>query len=301
MKIFLTGATGFIGKFVLDILVRNHHEVLALVRKEPDLLALESSSVNYLQGDLVDFERLKPQIKSFNPHVVIHLAWERIPDFSADICQSNLSQSIALIDFLTEQTQCQKIVFAGSCFEYGLMQGACRESMHREPSSFFTWAKLSLLNYTALRCQQKNIKWVWMRIFYVYGPGQRKQSLIPTLIDSFLSHEMPTINNPFNANDFIYVQDVAQGFYQATVADIPSGIYNLGTGDATCVIDICELVEKQIHSSAQLSQRVRNSSLAKQTVNFWADMKKTQEALNWTPKISLEEGIANCIKALEHV
>lgn len=301
MKIFLTGATGFIGKFVLDILVRNHHEVLALVRNKPDLSALERSSVNYLQGDLADLERIKPQIKSFNPQVVIHLAWERIPDFSADICQSNLSQSMALIDFLTEQTQCQKIVFAGSCFEYGATQGDCRESMHSEPSSFFTWAKLSLLNYTALRCQQKNIKWVWMRIFYVYGPGQRKQSLIPTLIDSFLNHQMPTINNPFNANDFIYVQDVAQGFYQATVADILSGIYNLGTGDATCVIDICEIVERQIHSLSLLSSKVRNSSLAKQTVNFWADMKKTQEALNWTPKISLEEGIANCIKALEHV
>ena len=301
MKILVTGATGFIGRPVLDLLTRNDHQVLALVRPPHDVAGIENSSVRCLRGDLADLASLKPEIRSFDPEAVIHLAWQGIPDFSPSLCQLNLSQSIALIDLLIKETRCQKIVMSGSCYEYGRSQGPCEESQLTAPASFFTLAKSSLYQYASLRCQEKKISCVWMRPFYVYGPGQRKKSLIPTLIDAFSNQTAPGINNPFNANDFIYVEDVAEGFCRAAGTDVPSGIYNLGSGHATSVIDICELVEQQTSGPTGFTQQIRRASSAQSSVNFWADMRKVQKIFGWTPSVPMDEGIRRSISALERV
>ena len=71
-----------------------------------------------LFGTLEDLEFIKPQIKMFNPDVVIHLAWFGIPDFSERNSLVNLNLSINLLEFIIDETQCKKVIISGSCFEY---------------------------------------------------------------------------------------------------------------------------------------------------------------------------------------
>lgn len=295
MKIFITGATGFIGRHVMGQIQAAGHDILASTL-EKDADEGNSKGIKWIYGNLRNLDHLKPAIKYFNPDIVIHLAWQGIPDYSEVISTINLNNSIQLLDFILEETNCQKIIVSGSCFEYGKKKGACKESDRVKINSFFSWAKYSLYQYLSLKCKRKSVDLVWFRIFYVYGPGQRGGSLIPTLVQALINGKTPDIRSPLNKNDFIYVEDVSRAFRLAADMKIKSGIYNLGYGTSNRVYDICKIAENRLISSIQISRDILRDSSKEQSVNFWANMNKTTSALNWAPKTTFEQGIANYIK-----
>lgn len=290
MKVFITGATGFVGKHVMTAVQQSGHDIIALTLKE-DKTEDHSNNIHWINGDLADLESLKPALISFNPDVVIHLAWQGIPDYSQAVSKKNLYQSIDFLDFILENTNCHKIIASGSCWEYGRKKGVCRESDPVNIDNYFTWAKHSLNQYLSIKCAEKDVKFNWFRFFYVYGPGQREGALIPTLIKSVGASQSPQVNTPMNKNDFVFVGDIAKAMVKALELDISSGVYNLGSGDATSVYDICHIVEKQLMGKEDISKQVLNNGQNVETVNFWADMEKTQQELNMICDTNLEEGI----------
>jgi len=298
MKVFITGATGFVGKYITREVHMLGHEILASTLVN-DNMGETTKNIQWFYGDLADLNSLKPVLMSFNPDVVIHLAWQGIPDYSESISRVNLINSINLFDFILSSTNCRKILVSGSCWEYGKKQGICKESDPVNIDTYFTWAKNSLNQYLQIKCAERKITLNWFRIFYVYGPGQRKDSLIPTLIKSIGANEVPQIKTPLNKNDFIYVENVAKTFARAINADIPSGVYNLGSGYATSVYDICKIVEKRLLGTKTISQRVLNNGKLDETVNFWGDMEKTEKMLNMNCDTNLDAGIKQYIESIQ--
>jgi len=300
MKILITGATGFVGKHVIDQIQASGYDILASTL-EKDKIECSYKDIQWLYGDMGDIDSLKPAIKSFSPEVVIHLAWQGIPDYSEGVSLINLNNSIQLLDLIVEETSCKKIIVSGSCFEYGAKKGITKETDPIKINSFFAWAKHSLYEYLALKCEKKNINLVWFRIYYVYGPGQRIKSLIPYVVNSLKLNEIPQINNPMNKNDFVYVKDVANAFYIAAHKKINSGIYNLGSGASTSVYEIIKICKLIINSSTDISELILKKSNAKKEIDFWADISKTTKVLEWYPQISIQDGIKEYINNLEKI
>ena len=118
MKVFITGARGFVGRHVMAEIHASGHDILASTLKE-DKTENNPSNIHWLNGDLADLELLKAGLKSFNPDVVIHLAWQGIPDYSESISRVNLNNSIDLLNFILSNSNCKKIIVSGSCWEYG--------------------------------------------------------------------------------------------------------------------------------------------------------------------------------------
>ena len=215
------------------------------------------------------------------------------------MCQKNLNDSINFFDWALENTKCKKVIVSSSCFEYGKKHGVCKESDPVNIDSYFTWAKHSLYQYSSVKCTEKDVTLNWFRIFYVYGPGQREGSLIPTLIKSIGAKETPRINTPLNKNDFVYVENVAKAFAKAVDINLTSGVYNLGSGKATSVYDICRIVENQLLNTETISKEVKANGRQSETVNFWADMTKTKKAFSILDATPLEEGIELCVQSME--
>ena len=297
MKVFITGASGFIGKHVIKAVNRAGHKIVAS-RLVNDKTENTQNNIQWLYADLADLESFKPILKYFNPDVVIHLAWEGIPNFSKANSKMNLDNSIYLLDYILNNTICKKILVSGSCWEYGKKQGVCNECDPVNIDSYFTWAKNSLNQYLSLKCIEEGVILNWFRIFYLYGPGQREKSLIPTLIKSIRKSEIPQIYTPMNKNDFIYVEDVAAAFARAVNVDLPSGIYNLGSGYGSKVYDVCRIVEKELFGSENISAKVLENGLKAEKVNFWSEMAKTQQALSMTFDTSLKDGISQHILSM---
>ncbi len=286
MRVLVTGVTGFLGRHVLHELVASSHDVIALTRNKIDIV-----DVDAIYGNLEDVKNFHHKIIACQPDVVVHLAWQGIPDYSEQTSKLNLNMSIDLLDAVINNTECKRIIVAGSCWEYGKYNGVCKEDDPTRIDSYFAWAKHSLYEYLKYKCSESQIDLIWFRIFYLYGPGQKKESLIPTLLRFIGEKKTPPVKAPDNRNDYIYVQDAARIFSKSVDLDLDSGIYNLGSGKSTSVHGICRIVAKHLLESDRISLADLPDRDNNKPVNFWADTNKTAMSFGMIPSTSLESGI----------
>jgi len=295
MKFLVTGATGFIGKSLLRLLIQQGHSVLAISRTKN--VEFQQDKIIWIQSSLQLDEGSMNSIREFEPEVLIHLAWEKIPDFSYETSVENLNHQLAFFRNIFKINSLEKIIVTGSCWEYNKKIGFCVETENVVSSNYFTWAKNSLRDFLQFECLQNNITFIWTRVFYVYGPDQRKESLLPTVIQNIQSKTVPTIRTPSNSNDFIYIDDVIEGLLHFARQKIPSGIYNLGWGKSISIIDIIATIESIMHHSNKITSTLLENMPIKDT-DFWAEMSKTSQVLNWSPQISIEIGVKKMINQM---
>jgi nucleoside-diphosphate-sugar epimerase len=288
MRILITGGSGFIGSAVIRELRSAEHTILGISRSAQQV----EEGVQWMQGSLTVTDELLEQIRAFRPEVLIHLAWENIPDFSFAMSVQNLENQVRFLDAVFSLGSLRKIITTGSCFEYNNKTGPCNETDICISTNYFTWAKNTLRDYIRMEAERLSIAHAWLRVFYVYGPGQRSGSLIPTIIRNLQSGEMPAIRNPRNANDFIYVDDLAESIRRFSEKDFRPGIYNAGSGSATPVLEVMRIVEQQLTSGNTFTNQLSKASAeVVQEMNAWADMQRTTEALQWKPATTPEAGI----------
>jgi nucleoside-diphosphate-sugar epimerase len=289
MRILLTGATGFIGTPLLKKISENGHEVLVLSRSA-DLK--KHKNILWVQCDLSLPRTYSSEVSFFLPEVLIHLAWQDIPNFSLDKSRINLDNSINLISLIVDLNCCKKIIVSGSCFELNQLQGECLETSLVEAKDNFTWAKTSLHSWLNMMSKERNFELMWMRIFYVYGPKQRLGSLIPSILSSLKNRKQPKILTPKNSNDFIYIDDVINAFEKALFVENASMIYNLGSGSSSSILEVCRIAEKIVLGTSTLTEKIDIDSLQNiSNVDFWSKNTNSKKYLDWHPKTKLEDGI----------
>jgi nucleoside-diphosphate-sugar epimerase len=294
MRVVVTGATGFLGQTLCRELLERGHELLGLSRTGKSGNGPYSKAITYVSYNMG--EELPKDVIDFSPEVLVHLAWSGIPDFSEQKCIENVESQLRFLRETEKLPGLKKIVGAGSCREYGAKQGACLELERFSPDSYFSWAKQSLGDYFALGCRQREMRFVWFRIYYVYGPGQRPESLIPTLIKAFKAKRSPEIKNPAAANDYIYVDDVISAFIKAIEDENCQGIFNLGSGKITSIAEIAGLVERVIRNADDFSSNlIKKAGSSKSGSGMWADIALSGRQLGWAPQVSLIDGISRTI------
>lgn len=295
MRIIVTGASGFIGKELCCKLIERGHQVVSLCRtsRASENTHLKSfQHIPYVMGEV-----LPKEVIAFSPEALVHLAWDGIPNFSERKCVDNVESQLRFLKETEKLDQLKKIVGAGTCREYGAKQGACAESERVQPDSYFSWAKQTLADYFRLSCQQRQTGLVWFRIFYIYGPGQRTESLIPTLIKAFKSKLNPEIKNPSAANDYIYIDDVVRAFIKSIEDKDCQGTFNLGSGKTTSVAQISEIVEQTIRKESEFSKQLaKRLDVGESNSGMWADTALSGRQLGWFPQISLVDGIERICK-----
>ncbi len=225
----------------------------------------------------------------------IHLAWEGIPDYGFDMSRRNLDQGTALFRLLAEECGCKKIIALGSCWEYGRSFGVCREADPVSTNSFFVWAKHALCDLGMMLSVKHEVSFVWLRAFYVYGPGQRPAALIPTLTAAVRKGVCPEVKTPLNASDFVHVDDVAAAVLAALRQEVPSGIYNVGSGEATSVWKVCEYIELAMGLEPRWSVQLRNLPV-ESSADFQGATEKSFEVFGWKASTSLERGISRYVR-----
>tara|TARA_Y100001970_G_C14231857_1_gene859138 strand:+ start:605 stop:1486 length:882 start_codon:yes stop_codon:yes gene_type:complete len=293
LNILLTGSSGFIGSKLAKNLLDNQFNLLTISKKKNIKV-----STNHLFVDLNNFARSKKKIKNFNPDIVIHLAWQSLPDYSFNIQMINLEISTLFFEFITNETKCKKIIVAGSCWEYGKYKGACIESKDNFTNSYFSWAKKSLYEYLNFICKKNLIDLIWLRIFFVYGPNQRSSSLVPNIANLLLSKKDIYLNNPYNRHDFIYIDDVVDAFTNIIDLKLKSGIYNIGTGKTYSVLKIAKILNYKINGNKVLKYKTNQNKQNMDRNNFWADINKSRKIFKNINLIDIEEGIQKYLENL---
>jgi len=299
MRVFLTGATGFIGRYVLKHLEKEDYNILLLTRasKENFSSIISSKKVDIVSGNLSDINKWKDKLIQFKPEVTIHLAWEGIPDYGIETSIKNLKYGLNLFEELAS-LGCKKIICTGSCWEYGQNQEEISEDLPVKSSNAFTAAKNALHLFGREIAKENNMQFIWTRLFYVYGPGQRENSLIPYIIKCAKEGKELKIKTPSARNDFIYVEDVAKAIVAILENCNQSTVYNIGSGYSTSIQDIINIVYSELnfqHKSKDDLSKTENIY----SDNFWADISKIKKEIGWEPKILIKEGIQKIISFYE--
>lgn len=282
MRVFVTGGTGFVGRAVCRQLAQRH-DLLVLTRSDDRTIP-----ATLLRGDLFEPGGWVDSLRRFAPDRCVHLAWQGLPDYSWATSRRNLEAGLALFEAVRE-TPCSRVVTMGSCWEYGDLQGPVAESVAPGKQGIFAAAKSALQSLGHAVLAEAGIGMAWLRPFFIYGPGQRSTSLIPSCIEAVAAGRSPSLRTPDAVNDFVHVDDVAAATVAVVEAAKAEGIYNVGSGTPTRVADVANLVCRLMGRPAAFSDGPPAAGL-------WADTTRLRCDTGWSPRTVLEQGISALVQ-----
>lgn len=247
-KILVTGATGFIGNYVVDQLSKQQkYSVIATSTSlEKAKKASWFSSVEYIPFSLKEFDESIDYYKFFGqPNKMIHLAWEGLPNYNeAFHVEENLPRHYAflkncILNGLSDLT------ITGTCFEYGMQEGALSETLETEPANSYAIAKDTLRKHLEQLQQKVYFDLKWVRLFYMYGIGQSPNSLISQL-DKALSEgkEVFNMSGGEQERDYLPVEIVAANIIKVALQNQITGIVNCSSGKG---IKVKDFVREYVH------------------------------------------------------
>ena len=233
--VLLTGGTGFIGRHVLGSLKKKGVNVVVASRRPFENLP----DVQYVVFDLHSPETYK-NVLAYSYDAVIHLAWQGLPNYlSNEHLLSELPHQVRFLTWLVDKGV-TNLTVSGTCFEYGLKEGGLGVSSSCEPITYYGIAKNALRQY--LQVMQQNVDSAfdlkWLRLFYVYGPGQAKSSLFSQLNAAIKnSDKVFNMSKGDQQRDFIYVAKAADNIVMHALSSTSRPIINIGSGVALPVVD----------------------------------------------------------------
>ena len=298
MKIFLTGGTGFIGRWVVPSLVERGHELGVLIRRDANDPFVKLSGVRTLRGDLNEPRSVEKMLGAFKPDSLVHLAWEGLPDYSEKMCFHNFHLSLNLFKMAADIVG-ESIISTGSCWEYASRNGVQCENAPLGSDMPFPAVKNALRFLGDTISKQRGKRFCWLRLFFVYGSGQKKGSLIPSIISALHRNEKPAIETPENANDFIFVEDVAGAIGDVLEKKTGQTVYNIGSGQSSTIRRVVQTVFSI--SGKPFSEAMLNRKQSGDIQDFHADISAIETDVGWKPRIDLQMGIEQTINHIRNV
>jgi nucleoside-diphosphate-sugar epimerase len=292
MKVVLTGATGFVGKPCLELLLQRGHEVLVISRQDQSSIA--KRGVHWCRGDLGVPETYGGALAKFQPEAALHLAWEGIPDFSLQKCMANLHAGVVFGNAALE-AGCRHLVVAGSCWEYGKVAGMVVEDAPAASPGIFGASKNAQHSVLRALFEGAGASVAWSRIFFVFGPAQRAASLVPVICRSIAAGESPSLRTPAAVSDFLYVDDAAAALVTLLETNV-SGVFNVGSGTGTRADEVAGLLLRIAGKEDVFAAR---RSADGPGSGFYADLSRMR-ALGWSPRVGLEEGLRRTLDGITH-
>jgi nucleoside-diphosphate-sugar epimerase len=283
--VLVTGASGFIGSPLCQGLHRIGAEVHAISRTKH---SGDENRLRWWLGDLTEITEVQNCLRAIKPDIIFHLAGYPVGSRALDhIMPSFRNNFMSTVNLLTVATVigCDRIILAGSLEE--------PESGDPQitPCSPYAAAKWAGSMYARMFYALYQLPVVMTRVFMVYGPGRQDVNrLIPYVILSLLRGEAPKLSSGQRMVDWIYVDDVVDGFLAAAqTAHIEGKTLDIGSGELVSIRSIVEhlvrLIDPQIKP---LFGALTDRSFEQVRV---ADTKRTREIIGWGPVTSLEKGL----------
>ena len=294
MKIIITGGSGFIGSYLAMQLKQEHDVTIFDVKKN-------MSDINFIKGDVTNLENVKNSI--VNCDLVIHLAAALgVVNVEKDPIQTlniNLGGTKNVLE-ACRINNIKKIIFSSSSEIYGEpAKIPIKENDPITPITTYGISKLASEEYIKSYSKSYGIQYTIFRLFNVYGAMQDTQWVLPAFVDKAISNKLISIHSDGSqVRAFCYVSDIADAF-QSVLQTANGEIINVGNDSNP--ISIKELAEKIIsltNSESEIKFIPFEESNRNRTeiMKRIPDINKAKKILNYSPKITLDEGIKKVVK-----
>lgn len=255
MRILVTGATGFIGSYVIDELLNRGLTVIASGRSIekaekfdwfPKVVFVPYDFENETIEDFTTFFH--------NPDKVIHLAWSGLPNYAQLFhFEKELPLQYRFLKKLIK-AGIRDVTITGTCFEYGMQEGRLTEDCIANPANPYSYAKDSLRRQLEFLKGTTPFELKWVRLFYMYGRGQSPSSILSQLQKAL--DEKATVFNMSQGDqlrDYLPVEEVAKNIVTIALQSSVVGIINCCSGLPISIQQLVEQYLKQQNKTIKLN------------------------------------------------
>lgn len=246
-RILVTGGSGFVGRHVLPVLLRESSEVHTMGRgaNRPD-------GVVHHQADLLDADSPASLLAEIKPQTVLHLAWT-VEHGRFWTAPENLDWVAATLRLAraAEAAGVGRFVGLGTCVEYDWSDGGAtprRESDPLAPAQLYGEAKAATYRLLSRFMEQTPMSFAWGRLFHPFGAGEPEGKLVASLIAAVRSGVSLEIRSGALIRDFVAVQDAGEAIARLALSDV-EGPVNIASGEAVSIAELAGMVEQAAGTS----------------------------------------------------
>jgi len=300
-KVFVTGATGFIGANLVHRLLKEGFEVHIGTRKSSNKWRIQDVLPDVVDHDfdLLDAYAVKNLLLRIKPNIICNLAiYGGYPNQldTQKIINTNFIGTVNLLN-ACEDIDYDCFIQVGSSSEYGPKKEKMSENMLLEPTTTYGVSKAAASTYAQFIAKTKDKPIVVVRPFSPFGYFEEPTRLIPSLIKSCLENHNPELASPSAVRDFIFVEDLIDAFMLITqnVSKVKGEILNIGRGEQISVEEIAKIIIsltnlKLFPKFGMVKPRIYDSHI------WLADISKIKKLLGWKPKTDIKTGLKKTIQ-----
>lgn len=297
-KAIVTGATGFIGKFLVRELVKQNVDVIAIVRENSkNITTISSLPIRIVECNIKDLGCLPEKIADRDIDVIYHIAWQGVSDADArnqKVQLQNLESTLDLVD-ASHEMGIKTFVGCGSMHEAESLVEMSEDKVISNLGYMYKASKTAAHWISKAKAGNYGIQFFWPLI-NTYGEEEYSARLVNTIIRKVLKGESPDLSAGKQYYDFVHVSDVSHALYLIADKGVDGTNYVIGSGDAKPLHEFLEIVG-DVANSMREDGKVVPLGFGKITSNVISlpketfDITKLREDTGFEPGISFEEGI----------
>ena len=298
-KVFITGATGFVGSNLVRRALSQGADVYINTRSSSDTWRIRDNlaDVTVVSADITEFEKIRDSLSDVKPEIIFHTAVYGGSAEQSDIqkiIDTNICGTVNLLK-CCRTLNLDLFVNTGSSSEYGLKNYPMKESDILDPVTDYGAAKAAATLFCRSHAMSEKIPVVTLRLFSPYGPYEQKNRLVPSVVLAALQKTSPVIASRQFVRDFIFIDDVLDAYEAATLIRHPSGeIFNIGSGQQHTVGEVTDTIISLLGNEVT-AQTGRPQAWKNEPTCWQADIHRATSELHWEPRYSLQDGLATTV------
>lgn len=289
MRILLTGATGFVGSRLVPKLICDH-EVCVLARDIEKAKNSCSEKANFVKYEEKG-DGYVGAVRSFDPQVVVHLASLLTSGDDRETLKELLDSNIYFTAFLLDSlrsTSVKYFINTGSSTEY------CCGNGKLDPAYLYSATKIACRSFLDYYSRVYGFTYVNVIPYSIYGGKSRSKKAIDHIFNSLMSREPVEMTSGAQVMDLIHVDDVVS-FYLSLIdnldkQDLSGKDLHLGSGNGVSLKELAVVAEKVSNLKTNIKWGAKKYR-PRDVMYSVAPVGDIKKELNWSPKISLEEGV----------
>ncbi|MGI9115835.1 MAG: UDP-glucose 4-epimerase GalE [Chthoniobacterales bacterium] len=299
MKILVVGGAGYIGSICSELLLDEGYDVAILDNLTEGHRAAVDPRAEFIEGDLVDREKIRETLRRVRPDAVMHFAASALVGESmrdpSKYFRNNIGNGVNLLDAMLA-ADCRRFVFSSTCATFGLPERVpIDETLPQNPINPYGESKLAFEKVLRWYDELLGLKFVALRYFNAagasanFGEDHRTEThLIPNVLKVALGQKshVDIFGTDYDTpdgtciRDYIHILDLSRAHILALTAP-ESAFYNLGTGGGSSVREVIDVCRKVTGAEIPAEEKPRRPG---DPARLIAASEKIKRELGWEPQ-----------------
>lgn len=292
-KVIITGATGFIGEWLVKEMIQNNVAVTVIVREREKLHTELKVQLDIIET--TNYDEIELQDTDYD--VFYHLAWAGVAakdKNNIDIQFKNIPLAVSAMR-LADRCGCKKFIMTGTIAEYTMCDNVANYARRQTPSNFYGAAKVAVFYTLEVLSKQLNMPFIWALLSSTYGEGRYNENIIVYTIKELLTGRKPLYGSLNQMWGFLYISDMVNALRLIGESGIPGKTYGVGSGEFKLLKEYILQIRDMINPNLELGigeLPVSAPEIISSCVATYDLIKDT----GFKAKVGFEEGIARTIE-----